>query len=168
VRERVEPLELRRALMRFLTDFSHRPNGAVVGRTTFEPHERDGARLFRDRCEACHAARLSADDATTRVAFEQWEPMILREASPIVWGSVGYKKTGIIPYVHPDGARTPSLRRLYKKHPYFTNGSARSIDDVLDAVRFTPSETFHAQAPPGAESLDTAGKRALRAFLELL
>jgi hypothetical protein len=165
---RVEPLELRRSLMRFLADFSHRPNSAVIGRAAFDPIEREGARLFRDRCEGCHASRLSADAPNTHVAFEQWESMILDEPAPLVWGSAGYQKTGIVPYVHPEGARTPSLRRLYKKHPYFTNGSAKSIDDVLDGVRFVGRETFHANAPEGARALDLAEKRALRAFLELL
>jgi cytochrome c peroxidase len=130
--------------------------------------ERDGARLFRDRCEGCHAARLSADDPTSRVPEERWEAMILSEAAPIVWGSAGYKKTGVMPYVHPEGARTPSLRRLHKKYPYFTNGSAKSIDDVLDGVRFTTGRTFHAKAPENAERLDETSKRALRAFLDLL
>ena len=143
----VAALELRRSLMRFLTDFSHRPNPAVIGRTSFTSQERAGAAAFRDRCERCHAARLSADDAATRVAFEQWEPMILNEAAPIVWGSAGYQKTGVLPYVHEDGARTPSLRRLYKKYPYLTNGSAHSLGAVLDAFATTPAATFHANAP---------------------
>jgi hypothetical protein len=173
VRGRIEPLELRRALMRFLADFSHRPNPAVVARaggraSAFDPLEREGARVFRDRCEACHAARLAADDASSHVAFDRWEAMILAEAAPIVWGRAGYEKTGVMPYVHPDGARTPSLRRLYKKHPYFTNGSAKSIADVLEGLRFAGGQTFHAQAPAGAASLDDASKRALAAFLDLL
>jgi hypothetical protein len=94
--------------------------------------------------------------------------MVLGEAAPIVWGSIGYQKTGVLPYVSPDGARTPSLRRLYKKHPYFTNGSAKSIDDVLDAARISGASFFHGSAPDGATPLDATTKRALYAFLELL
>ncbi len=168
VHEPVPALELRRSLMRFLTDFSHRPNPAVIGRTSFTPLERAGAALFRDRCERCHAARLSADAPATRVAFEQWEPMILSEAAPIVWGSAGYQKTGVLPYVHEDGARTPSLRRLYKKYPYLTNGSAHSLAQLLEGFASTPSATFHANAPTDAERLDAASKHSLAAFLELL
>lgn len=169
VHERVEPLALRRALLRFLVDFSHRPNSAVIGHAaTFDALEREGAQIFGKRCEGCHAARLSADDPTTRVAEGRWEAMILGESAPIVWGSAGYQKTGVVPYVHTDGARTPSLRRLYKKHPYFTNGSAKSIDDVLDTLRFAGERTFHGSAPAGAEELDAPSKRALHAFLELL
>jgi hypothetical protein len=161
-------LDLRRALMRFLTDFSHRPNPAALGRASFTPLERKGARLFRDRCESCHAARLSADAPATHVPFEQWESFVMRESAPLVWGSAGYQKTGVRPYVHDDGARTPSLRRLAKKHPYFTNGSARSLDEVLAALRFSGATTFHANAPDGAEALDAEALAALRAFLDLL
>lgn len=168
VHERAAPLELRQALMQFLTDLSHRPNPAVIGRTAFEPLEREGARLFRDRCEGCHAARLVADDPSTHIAFEQWEAFVLAESAPIVWGSAGYEKTGVTPYVHAQGARTPSLRRLYKKHPYFTNGSAKSIAEVLDAVRFVGADTFHAAPPDDAARLDDESKRALGALLELL
>jgi hypothetical protein len=176
VRERMEPLELRRSLLRFLVDFSHRPNSAVVAREAatpshraiFDVGEREGARVFRDRCEHCHSARLSADDPRTEVPFERWESMVLSDAAPIVWGSIGYHKTGVTPYVADEGARTPSLRRLYKKFPYFTNGSAKSLDDVLDGVRFHDGDTFHANAPDGAVPLDATSKRALRAFLELL
>ena len=173
VRDPVEPLELRRSLLRFLVDFSHRPNPAVVIRTgalrtSFDGVEREGARIFAERCESCHAARLSADDPATHVAFERWESMVLSESAPIVWGSAGYQKTGVRPYVAEEGARTPSLRRLYKKHPYFTNGSARSIDDVLDGVRSTPTRMFHAMNPEGSTALEDAEKRALRSFLELL
>jgi hypothetical protein len=170
VSERTEPLELRRALLRFLVDFSHRPNPAVVARAAlpFDATEREGARVFRERCESCHSARLSADDPTTAVPFERWETMVLAESAPLVWGSSGYRKTGITPYVHPDGARTPSLRRLYKKYPYFTNGSAKSLGDVLDTLRFSGGATFHGGAPEGATSLAPGEKQAVRSFLDLL
>ncbi|MBX3191661.1 MAG: hypothetical protein KF819_32005 [Labilithrix sp.] len=161
-------LDLRRALLRFLADFSHRPNPASIGRATFTPEERDGAAIFERRCASCHAALLSTDDPSTLIAPDRWESMILSEAAPIVWGSAGYRKTGVEPYVHPEGARTPSLRRLYKKHPYFTNGSARSIDDVLDGVRLDGDRFFHQRAPDGATGVGVDQKRALRAFLELL
>jgi hypothetical protein len=170
--ERIEPLELRRSLLRFLVDFSHRPNSAVVARKAkalaFDDIEREGARVFRDRCERCHSARLSADDPGKAIPFDRWEAMVLSEPAPIVWGSAGYRKTGVTPYVADEGARTPSLRRLYKKFPYFTNGSAKSLDDVLDGVRFQGDEMFHANAPEASTPLDDASKRALRAFLELL
>ncbi|MGD0677789.1 MAG: hypothetical protein ABSC94_20430 [Polyangiaceae bacterium] len=61
-----------------------------------------------------------------------------------------------------------SLRRLYKKHPHFTNGTADSIDAVLDRARFTALAFFHDSAPePGAAPRSTE-KAELRAFWDLL
>lgn len=168
LRETFSPLALRGALMRFLADFSHRPNAAALGRASFSGTEREGARIFRDRCEHCHSARLSADDPSSRIPFERWESLIFSEAAPIVWGSAGYQQTGITPYVHESGARTPSLRRLDRKVPYFTNGSAREIDDVLHRIRFVDNTMFHALDGDRGEHIDEASQRALLAFLELL
>jgi hypothetical protein len=163
------PLELRRALMTFLMEMSPRPNAAAV-RGPFTRLEREGARAFRDICEGCHAARLVADDPGTRVPFGAWESLVTN--GPIVWASAEYRKTGILPYVHERGARTTSLRRLYKKRPYFTNGSSPTLADVLSRARITGhGEFLHDRAgADGAElrSLDEATRRALLVFLDRL
>jgi hypothetical protein len=164
------PSDLRRALMAFLMDFSHRPNPAVVGRTRWSSDEREGAEVFRDRCESCHAARLVADDPATRVPFERWEPFVLARGGPIVWARAEYAKTGVEPYVSDRGARVTSLRRLFKKYPYFTNGSAKSLAAVLDRVRYDEASFFHDRAPAGAtwRALAPREKEVLLAFLDLL
>jgi hypothetical protein len=167
--EDLDAIGLRRSLMAFLMDFTHRPNPDVIGRTAFDEKERRGAEVFQSRgCERCHEARLSADDPATRVPFEKWETLVMSREGPIVWGSDGYRKTGVEPYVHELGSRTPSLRRLYKKRPYFTNGSAKSLAEALERVRFRGEETWHDQAPEGAEGLSTEEVEALLAFLDLL
>ena len=163
----VSALDLRRDLLTFLMTNSHRPNPATVGRKSFTDDERHGAELFRDRCASCHAARLDASDAATEEAFASWESQIFDERSPIVWASVGYHKTGITPYVHDEGARTTSLRRLDKKYPYFTNGSAKSIDEVLNRVRVAPDGTLFHDAPNGTP-LPPDTQHQLAAFLTLL
>jgi hypothetical protein len=163
------PERLRRAFVAFTLAFSHRPNVATVGRAGFSDLERRGARVFADRCERCHESRLLADDATTRVPFEGWEKMIFSPAAPIVWARAGYEKTGVVPYVHPDGARPSSLRRLAKKTPYLTSGAAAELDDLLGMVRVAPDGAFlHAGEAPGARALDTDERAALLAFLRLL
>lgn len=61
------------------------------------------------------------------------------------------------------------LRRLYKKHPYFTNGSASSVDEVLDRVRVDPDgRVWHQGGGGGGQPLGIADRRALSAFLQLL
>ncbi len=166
----LDPVELRRALMSFLMVYTHASNPAVAGRTSFGDDERRGAELFRDHCEGCHAARLQADDPATRVPFDRWEALVMSARGPIVWGSDGYQKTGVEPYVHPLGSRVPSLRRLYRKHPYFTNGSADSLEELLARVRVDPATgAFHHEGADADPPALTAGEQqALRAFLALL
>src|SRR5262249_5054646 len=147
-------LSLRKALMLFLMEFTHRPNPAVLGRSQWSPEEREGALVFSRRCESCHSARLASDIPSSRVPFEEWEALVFSREGAIVWGRIGYEKTGVVPYVHEQGARVPSLRRLFKKRPYLTNGSAKELKDVLDGVRFGAAEGssvfYHAGAPADA------------------
>lgn len=163
------PTELRLALMAFLMRFTHRTNPATVDHPHFTDVERRGAEAFHARCEGCHEARTSADDASSRVSFDAWEARTLREGGPIVWAKDTYEKTGVAPYVHERGARVPSLRRLFKKRPYFTNGTAPALADVVDRARFTADGAFwHDGAPVHAATLDPDTRAALVAFLDLL
>ncbi|MEO8902674.1 MAG: c-type cytochrome [Polyangiaceae bacterium] len=164
------PEALRRALMVFLMGFSHTPNPAVTGRSAFASAEQRGAGLFRDRCSSCHAARLQSDLPESVLPFAAWAKAIFSVEGPIVWASAEYQKTGVTPYVHESGTRTPSLRRLYAKWPRFTNGSADSVRDVLGRVRYDQTRFFHAGAPPDS-SLRAFGRdevNDLAAFLDLL
>src|SRR5438874_12603105 len=86
---------------------------------------------------------------------------------PIVWARDTYEKTGVVPYVHERGARVPSLRRLYKKRPYFTNGSAKDLAAVAARGRWSGAAFTHEGATEG-DALDAASVRAVVAFLDLL
>lgn len=166
----VAPEELRGALMRHLMDTSHAPNPRAFARTAWSERERTGAELFRARCEGCHAARLVADEPSSRVRFEDWERLVLSPEGPIVWGSERRALTGIVPPVHEDGPRVPSLRRLYLKRPYFTDGSAGSLGDVVAGARFGPTLFLHRaddeSLAPGRFTREEA--EAILAFLALL
>jgi hypothetical protein len=162
------PEELRRAAMAFFMQFAHRPNPSVIARTGWSPTERRGAELFRDHCEGCHEARLVADRTETRVPFTAWEALVMSPAGPIVWARDTYEQTGVVPYVHPAGARVPSLRRLYKKRPYFTNGSAADLEQVLRGARRVEGTFVHAGADERPPLLDAPSRTALRAVLDLL
>jgi hypothetical protein len=163
------PEYLREAFMSFLMDFSHRSNPAA-DHARFTERERAGAQTFRDRCSACHAPRLIAEQASSAVPFERWEELVLSPAGPIVWSNAAYAKTGVTPFVHANGTRAPTLRRLYKKWPYFTNGSAKSLAELLDRFASDAQHTYHDGAPTGATlvRLTPDEKSALLAFLDLL
>jgi hypothetical protein len=168
-REPLSPEALRRSLMTFLMGFTHRPNPAVVGRHTWSGQERRGAEVFRDRCAGCHAPRLVTDRPESAVPFAGWERLVMSPAGAIVWARDTREQTGIVPYVHPEGTRIPSLRRLYRKRPYFTNGSSPDLESVLARARVTPAGFMHdGSATPGGEPLDPSERAALRAFLDLL
>jgi cytochrome c peroxidase len=166
----LSPELLRRGLMSFLMSFSHRPNPMALGRVQFSDGERRGAALFRDGCESCHQARLVSDVPQSRVPFEEWERFVFSRPGPIVWAKAEYEKTGIMPYVHERGARVPSLRRLFKKRPYFTNGSAKTLEAVLEEARFDADHFWHAEPQDGAAGARLAAdeRKALLEFLDLL
>jgi hypothetical protein len=173
--ERLSPERLRQAFMSFLMAFNHRPNPATLGRSRFSEQERAGANLFRGVCEGCHQARLSSDDPASRIPFDRWEDLVMSpEGGPIVWGEADYKKTGVVPYVHPEGARVPSLRRLYKKHPYFTNGTAPTLAAVLERARFSGPTFWHEEGDDDMPACDKCfslldhQREELLAFLDLL
>jgi hypothetical protein len=159
--------ELRLSLMAFLMRWTHRTNPRAAKARAFTAEERAGAAAFRDRCQHCHEARSAADDPKSRVPFERWESLVLGGSGPIVWASDAYEKTGIVPYVHDFGARVPSLRRLYKKRPYFTTGSAPDVMSVLHTARFDGATFTHGGRTDG-EALDEPTARAIAAFLDLL
>jgi len=164
------PEALRRALMAFLMGFSHTTNPAVMGRYGFNDSERRGAQLFSERCARCHAARLQSDVPDSALPFAAWQSAIFSTEGPLVWASADYERTGVTPYVHELGARVPSLRRLYAKWPHFTNGSANTLSDVLERVRYDDARFFHADAPagPALRAFASGEIRDLAAFLDLL
>jgi hypothetical protein len=166
----LSPAELRRALLSQFTLAVHPPNPFAQPARDWSAAELYGARAFGEHCEGCHEARLIATDAATRLPFERWHDLIFSEAGPIVWARDSYEKTGIEPLVHPLGARVPSLRRCYAKFPYFTNGSATSLEQLLGEVRTGAGGFRHhaAAVTPGLGPLGAEEQADLQAFLRLL
>lgn len=173
-RDVLSPSGLREALLRHLAHATHPPNPRAVARPEprrFTPDERRGAELFRDGCAECHAARVVARDPATEVVFERWESAVLSEEAPIVWARADYAKVGVVPYVDEKGTRIPSLRRLFLKRPYFTNGAAATLADVLALARRDASARFVHLAPAGDDTLSglsPSERTALESFLALL
>ena len=171
-RAELGPLELRTALLDFLYAFSHAPNAEAQGRRHFSATEAAGAKAFERHCQRCHDARLATDDASSAVQSSEWESLILSRNAPLVWASKDYGKTGVVPYVHEQGTRVSSLRRLALKPRYFTNGSAPDLADVLERFRDGPSGALHdtagdVQGSP-LSSLSAPERAELLSFLKLL
>jgi cytochrome c peroxidase len=159
--------------MRYLMGLTHPENPRTVGRDEFTHEERGGAELFAAHCQSCHEPRYSTvtgdPNTSERVLESQWERVLFSREGALVFGAARKVRTGVEPYVHDHGARVPSLRRVADKYPYFTNGRARSLDEVLARARFD-SEGFRHDGPPTADTsrFSTVERRRLVAFLELL
>ena len=166
-RANLTALELRQALLGFFYTFTHAPNPSRRGRSGLTEPERKGAEVFRQHCAQCHRPRLVTDDAGTEQPFERWESLVLDRRAPLVWASPSYAKTGVLPYVHAQGTRVTSLRRLSLKPRFFTSGAALQLRDVLAGFRERPDQgALH--AGEGGTPLTEDEQRVLLAFLRLL
>lgn len=164
--ESLDAATLRRAVLRFLTTLQPEPNPATLGRDRFTETERAGAELFEQHCEGCHQARLRTDAPPTRIRPERWEASIFGSGA-VMWGTDERVKTGVEPYVHAEGARNVSLRRLWTKRPLLTNGSAPGPRAVLDRIDLKSAQVHGGSEAP-ARSLTRSERDALLAFLDLL
>ena len=75
--------------------------------------------------------------------FEDWEDSLTHDDADLIWGAPVFAKTGIEPYVSRAGARVPSLRRVSEKYPYFTDGSAATLRQVLEGFRYDGARAWH-------------------------
>jgi hypothetical protein len=169
----LSPAGLREALLRYLARATYPSNPLAVSRPApkFTREEREGAELFRSLCAGCHAARVVARDPASELPFERWESAVLSDASPIVWARADYEKVGVLPYVDAKGTRIPSLRRLFLKRPYFTNGAAATLSEVLSLARRDRSGAAFVHVAPADDALfalPETERDALERFLALL
>ncbi len=156
--------QLRRAVLTFLAAYTHPVNPATIGRAQFTELERRGASRFETLCASCHQPRRVADDPQSVVPYTAWEAHVFGPGD-LLWASEQRLKTGVEPLVHEEGARVPSLRSLWTKRPYFTNGSAQSMRGVLQGIRIGTDAVHGAGAGMPLNADDEA---ALGAFLDLL
>ena len=140
--EILTPLALRQGLLSFFVAFDHEPNPWRIQHPTLSKRARRGLRVFRDRCADCHQP-LRSTRTGNGVAFAHWARWLTHKNLDLIWGAPFLARTGVKPYVSSAGARVPSLRRVWMKYPLFTNGSAKSIRDVLEDFRYMNSTVWH-------------------------
>ncbi len=161
----LSPAEVRAALAAHMATIPTEPSPfATPGARTLDPQARRGLALFRDRCAGCH--RLVGDSARgNRVPEGQLEARLL--AGRVALTAAGRMDVGT-PVLGDGGNNPPSLRGVWQAAPYFSDGSARTLDEALR--RTDPdAEAVHAAAnaarPPAFSPVERA---ALLAFLRLL
>jgi hypothetical protein len=161
----LSPDEVRAALAAYMVRIPTEPSPFVApGRHALAVDERHGLEVFRDRCARCH--QLVADTATGAVVpARALERRLL--AGQVALTSARLYDVGT-PVLGKTGNNPPSLRGVWDAAPYFSDGSARTLEDVL--ARTDPAAgAVHAPANatrPSAFSL--ADRAALLAFLRAL
>jgi hypothetical protein len=103
------------------------------------------------------------------VPFEEWRAWLEDPSRDPVWGAPFYSKTGVRPYFDQAGTIVPSLRRVWRKYPYFTNGSAGSTRAVLERFRWSETYSWHdATGEPEQHTLKRLRKEEIENLEDLL
>ncbi|MFQ5530210.1 MAG: hypothetical protein ACE5FP_07650, partial [Gemmatimonadota bacterium] len=168
-RTEIGPDEQREALLTFLVEFGHRRNPFRGEGARLSEVERAGLGAFRDHCSSCHQPLTSTRETGRFIPFQDWDFWVTDPDADLVWGAPLFFKTGIEPYVSDRGARAPSLRRVGRKVPHFTNGTSATLEDVLRRFRVTGPSGLHAGDDNGdglpSRSLTESEIEALLALL---
>jgi DNA-binding beta-propeller fold protein YncE len=161
----LSPDELRAALAAYMTRIPPEPSPFVApARRRLTAQERRGLASFRDGCAGCH--ELVGD--TTRgnlVSAGELERRLL--AGQVALASPRLYDVGT-PILGKTGNNPPSLRGVWEAAPYFSDGSARTLEDVL---RRTDPSAEKVHAPANAErppAWSAEARAALLAFLRSL
>jgi DNA-binding beta-propeller fold protein YncE len=159
---------LRAALASYLGEIPLEPSPFVApGRSALTPPERRGLRTFRLGCAGCH--RLVSSTAARRPIFPE---AALERA--LLGGRVALTAAGRFdvgtPMLGAGGNNPPSLHGVWSAAPYFSDGSATSLEEVLartdpGAPRIHAAANARAGRPPAFSSAERAD---LLAFLRAL
>jgi mono/diheme cytochrome c family protein len=140
----LSPAELRAALARYMERIPPEPSPFVgAGAGALSPDARRGLAIFRDRCAGCH--RLIGSSALgDQVAASALEGRLL--AGQVALTSPGRYAVGT-PILGEGGNNPPSLRGVWDAAPYFSDGSARTLEAAL---RRTDPDAAAVHAPANA------------------
>lgn len=157
------PTTARRALLRYLMarPVERGPWRLISSGGGFGPAARRGARAFLTHCAPCHETTTDLR-SRRRVTAEAFLATLRKRPLPL--GAPLFVDAGIAARFTPAGHRVSPLIELFRGGPYFSDGSAPSLDAVL---RRTDPSARMAHAPGHAEApaLDEDTRRNLRAFL---
>jgi hypothetical protein len=162
---KLSPAEVRTALARYMERIPIEPSPFVgPGARSLEAPARRGLALFRQSCTGCH--QLVDDTALGHhVPAAELEARLL--AGQVALASPGRYAVGT-PVLGEGGNNPPSLRGVWDAAPYFSDGSAQTLEEVLrrtDPNAAAVHAKENAAHPPAWSAEDRA---ALLAFLRAL
>jgi hypothetical protein len=131
---------LRADLAAYMSTIPVEPSPFVSpGRARLTPQERSGLRHFRASCAGCHRLASTTKDAAP-IAAARLEGELL--AGHVALTAAGRFDVGT-PVLGKGGNNPPSLHAVWAAAPYFSDGSAATLEDVL--ARTDPqAEKVHA------------------------
>jgi DNA-binding beta-propeller fold protein YncE/mono/diheme cytochrome c family protein len=161
----LSPREVRAALARYMERIPPETSPFVAaGGRALTPAAHRGLLLFRDRCASCHQM-IGNSDLGNHVAEATQEARLL--AGQVALTSARRYAVGT-PVLGEGGNNPPSLRGVWDNAPYFSDGSARSLEEVLRRTN-PDADAVHAPANAARPSAFSADEQAaLLAFLRSL
>jgi mono/diheme cytochrome c family protein len=161
----LSPEDVRAALVAYMVRIPPEPSPFVArSQRAFDRGQRAGLALFRERCAGCH--QLVGDSAQpNRVPARDLERRLL--AGEVALTDARLHAVGT-PILGDGGNNPPSLRGVWEAAPYFSDGSARTLEDV---VRRTDPDAPAVHSPANATrppAFTAAERAALLAFLRAL
>ncbi len=160
----LSPDDVRAALAVYMARIPVEPSPFVApGRLTLTEAERRGLRTFRESCGGCHRLAPATGKASV-IRGKAVEPALL--AGRLVLTSAGRHDVGT-PVLGEGGNNPPSLRGAWAAAPYFSDGSAATLEDV---IRRTVPGAFKIHAAENAKlapAFSAAARADLLAFLRV-
>jgi mono/diheme cytochrome c family protein len=161
----LSPAELREALARYMERIPPEPSPFVAaGAEALSTEARRGLGIFRDRCAGCHQL-VGSSALRDHVDAAALEGRLLR--GQVALTSPGRYAVGT-PILGDGGNNPPSLRGVWDAAPYFSDGSARTLEEAL---RRTDPGAAAVHAPANAArppAFSTGEQAALLALLRSL
>jgi mono/diheme cytochrome c family protein len=159
------PADVRAALAAYMSRIPPEPSPFVApGRRALRADERRGLVLFREHCASCH--QLVGDTVIANsIPPRALERRLL--AGQVALADARLHDVGT-PVLGRGGNNPPSLRGVWDAAPYFSDGSARTLEEVLRRTDPT-AEKVHAPGNAGRPpALGAEAGAALLAFLRAL
>jgi len=157
----LSPAELRAALARYMERIPPEPSPFVAADArALSAEGRRGLAIFRDRCAGCHQL-VGSSASGDHIDGAAVEGRLL--AGQVALTSPGRYAVGT-PILGDGGNNPPSLRGVWDAAPYFSDGSARTLEEALrrtDPGATTVHAPANAARPPAFSADEQAALLAL-------
>jgi mono/diheme cytochrome c family protein len=160
----LSPAQVRGALAAYMARIPPEPSPYVTpGQRALTDQERRGLGLFRGNCSGCHRL-VGSTTAENVVPAADLESRLL--ARQVALTSASLHDVGT-PVLGEGDNNPPSLRGVWDAAPYFSDGSARTLEELL--LRTAPAAPkVHAPGNAGRPAFTAEDRAALLAFLKVL